>query len=257
MPIWFLLILENSISTDYVIKEYDLDEIIRQAIRQFSREFIRKKIGLEFQETKKRIITDEKWLVFVLEQLLSNALKYTKEGKIRIYCNEMMGIEERLNKGEVLAYVNQENSEVASIHILDETFTVKKQLEKTPIGQNNVGNIPFYFVVVPEETQLKEIAKKQAKIYKDDASSAKNYISFDVDGTEEEKIKLYEKVEDAIVEDRVVYSLESKTVSYNSSVSFYAGFLFIGIFFATSYSRYSYYICISNYLSNIDDAIFK
>ena len=75
----------NSISTDYVIKAYDLDTIIRQAIRRFSIEFIRKKIRLEFNETEKQIITDEKWLVFVIEQLLSNALKYTKKGVIKIY----------------------------------------------------------------------------------------------------------------------------------------------------------------------------
>lgn len=32
-----------------------------------------------------RVLTDEKWLVFVLEQILSNALKYTKSGSIHIY----------------------------------------------------------------------------------------------------------------------------------------------------------------------------
>ena len=31
------------------------------------------------------VLTDEKWLVFVLEQILSNALKYTKSGSIHIY----------------------------------------------------------------------------------------------------------------------------------------------------------------------------
>lgn len=75
----------NSISTDYVIQTYDLDSIIRQAIRRFSGEFIRKKIRLQFEETKKQVITDEKWLLFVIEQLLSNALKYTKEGTIQVY----------------------------------------------------------------------------------------------------------------------------------------------------------------------------
>ncbi len=31
------------------------------------------------------IITDKKWLLFVIGQVLSNALKYTNEGKIKIY----------------------------------------------------------------------------------------------------------------------------------------------------------------------------
>ena len=75
----------NSVVTDYVIREYDLDSMIRQAIRRFASEFIRKKIKIEFEETNQTLITDEKWFVFVLEQLLSNALKYTKEGNVHIY----------------------------------------------------------------------------------------------------------------------------------------------------------------------------
>ena len=69
----------NSSSTDYLFKELELDDLIRQSIRHFSTEFIRKHIKLEFKETNDIILSDEKWLVFVLEQILSNALKYTLE----------------------------------------------------------------------------------------------------------------------------------------------------------------------------------
>ena len=58
---------------------------MRQAIRKFSFEFIRKKIRIDFDETNMKVLTDEKWLVFVLEQLLSNAMKYTNEGNVHIY----------------------------------------------------------------------------------------------------------------------------------------------------------------------------
>lgn len=76
----------DSETTDYVINEYDLDEIIRQAVRKYARMFIRKKLTLDFRETNLRVLTDEKWLVFVLEQLLSNAIKYTAPGgKISVY----------------------------------------------------------------------------------------------------------------------------------------------------------------------------
>lgn len=75
----------GSESSDLLLREYDLDACICQAVRKYARVFIRKKISLDFQETKKMVLTDEKWLVFVLEQLLSNALKYTKAGSIRIY----------------------------------------------------------------------------------------------------------------------------------------------------------------------------
>ena len=76
----------DSDSTDYVLREYSLDDILRQAVRKFAKMFILKKITLDFQETGKTVLTDEKWLLFVVEQVLSNALKYTPAGgTIRIY----------------------------------------------------------------------------------------------------------------------------------------------------------------------------
>jgi len=73
-------------STDYVLRSCGLDALLRQSIRKYARLFILKKISLDFQETGKTVLTDEKWLAFVIEQLLSNALKYTPEGgRIRIY----------------------------------------------------------------------------------------------------------------------------------------------------------------------------
>ena len=75
----------GSNKNDFVLKEYDLDNIIRQAVRKYAPLFIRKKISLDFQPTNYKVLTDEKWLVFVIEQLLSNAIKYTNKGKISIY----------------------------------------------------------------------------------------------------------------------------------------------------------------------------
>ena len=78
----------RSIDTDYVFEVYELDDLIRQAIRKFSTEFIRKKLQIQFDETHIKVLTDEKWLVFVLEQLLSNAIKYTDQGYVHIYGND-------------------------------------------------------------------------------------------------------------------------------------------------------------------------
>lgn len=74
----------NSESTDYVIKEYDLDKIIKQAVRKFAGEFIGRKISLNYEPKSVMVITDEKWLSFVIGQVLSNALKYTSQGSITI-----------------------------------------------------------------------------------------------------------------------------------------------------------------------------
>ena len=75
----------DSDETDYAFRTQPLDPIIRQAVRRFSGEFILRKLRLEYDPVELTVVTDEKWLTFVLEQLLSNALKYTRAGSIRIY----------------------------------------------------------------------------------------------------------------------------------------------------------------------------
>jgi signal transduction histidine kinase len=76
----------DSASTDFVIKQYDLSNILKQAIRKYAHMFIQKQISLNLAEINCTVLTDEKWLLFVIEQVLSNALKYTNKGKISIYC---------------------------------------------------------------------------------------------------------------------------------------------------------------------------
>ncbi len=78
----------DSSSTDYLFREYDLDSVIRTAVRKFSREFILKKLRLDYQPVDYTVLTDEKWLTFVIEQIISNAVKYTSEGGVRIYMHE-------------------------------------------------------------------------------------------------------------------------------------------------------------------------
>ncbi len=70
----------DSDSTDYVIRKYSIDSIVKQAVRKFSTQFIGKKIRLNYEPINDTVITDEKWLLFVIEQLLSNAVKYTPAG---------------------------------------------------------------------------------------------------------------------------------------------------------------------------------
>lgn len=66
--------------TDYLFRRCPLDEIVRACARKYAKLFILKKISLSFQPTGMTVLTDEKWLSFVIEQLLSNALKYTHPG---------------------------------------------------------------------------------------------------------------------------------------------------------------------------------
>ena len=71
--------------TDLVLKECDLDAVIRAAVKEYARLFILKKLTLTFAPTDLTVLTDEKWLGFVIGQLLGNALKYTQKGGVSIY----------------------------------------------------------------------------------------------------------------------------------------------------------------------------
>ena len=74
----------DSNSTDYVLRRCELDAIVRQSVRKYAALFIRKKIRLDYQSVNCTVLTDEKWLAFVIEQILSNALKYTRSGSVTI-----------------------------------------------------------------------------------------------------------------------------------------------------------------------------
>ena len=74
----------EDMSSDLSFEVCELDSVIRQAIRKYSQTFILKKIKLQYTAVETKVLTDEKWLVFVIEQLLSNALKYT-HSSISVY----------------------------------------------------------------------------------------------------------------------------------------------------------------------------
>ncbi len=72
--------------SDLVLRRVPLDEQVRTSLRKLARLFILKKLTVCFDETGRTVLSDEKWLGFVVEQVLSNAIKYTpRGGTIRIY----------------------------------------------------------------------------------------------------------------------------------------------------------------------------
>lgn len=78
----------DSSSSDFVFSQYDLNKIIRNAIRKFASQFVRKRIQLKYEPTDITVLTDEKWLSFIIEQILSNAVKYTERGCVNITVTE-------------------------------------------------------------------------------------------------------------------------------------------------------------------------
>lgn len=71
-------------SSDFVFREYPLDEILRQAIHKYAPQLVRNRIRLSYEPTEMMVLTDEKWLLFLIEQILSNAVKYARNGSLTI-----------------------------------------------------------------------------------------------------------------------------------------------------------------------------
>ena len=83
-------------STDMDITEVNLDDIIKNLLKKYSLLFIHNHISLEYQSNLTYVVSDSQWLTILIEQILSNALKYTENGKIAIqYLEEKHALEIR------------------------------------------------------------------------------------------------------------------------------------------------------------------
>ncbi|MBQ4524052.1 MAG: sensor histidine kinase [Lachnospiraceae bacterium] len=78
--------MEN-INQDLEFQHYPLEIMVKQAVRKYAPLFIKSHLSLKMEHLDISVLTDEKWLVFVIEQLLSNAIKYTPSGEIRIFAD--------------------------------------------------------------------------------------------------------------------------------------------------------------------------
>ena len=78
----------ESMSSDLLLKRCRLDAIVKAAVRKYRRQFLRRKVALDMGEIDCTVLTDEKWLSFVIEQVLSNALKYTHSGTVSIHMDD-------------------------------------------------------------------------------------------------------------------------------------------------------------------------
>ncbi|WLD94330.1 sensor histidine kinase [Alkalihalobacillus sp. AL-G] len=70
----------DSFSKDYFINEIELSQVIRESIKKYSKLFINKRIRLTMFEESQLVQSDRKWISFIIDQLITNALKYTDEG---------------------------------------------------------------------------------------------------------------------------------------------------------------------------------
>lgn len=74
----------QSFHEDLVMQRLHLEEVVKAVVKKYSIFFIQKKIGLELGDLNRCLSTDERWLSLLLEQIVSNAIKYTEAGKVTI-----------------------------------------------------------------------------------------------------------------------------------------------------------------------------
>ena len=74
----------SSTENDFVLEKVSVDGVIRDTIKKYAKIMIRKHIGIDYSGTGQEVYTDGKWLAFMLEQILSNAIKYTPHGVVTI-----------------------------------------------------------------------------------------------------------------------------------------------------------------------------
>ena len=75
----------NAVEKDYIINKTDLKEIVNGAILKNKTTLINEKVSLELSNLKdEEVYTDSKWAVFIINQIIQNAIKYSKKENKKI-----------------------------------------------------------------------------------------------------------------------------------------------------------------------------
>ena len=79
--------LEN-FHDDLQLRQVALENLVKEVVRKHSLFFIQKGLTIDLHDLDVKVVSDEKWLLVIIEQVLSNSLKYTKSGGIEIYLKD-------------------------------------------------------------------------------------------------------------------------------------------------------------------------
>jgi signal transduction histidine kinase len=81
----------NTVEKDYLIKEVNLKKLCYDLLKKNSKIFIQSKVGVEAENLDVTVLTDAKWVGFIINQILSNSVKYSdkESGRIRISAEKM------------------------------------------------------------------------------------------------------------------------------------------------------------------------
>ncbi len=87
----------TNFNKDYIIKSFNLQNVINECIRENRREFINKRIRINIDSsTDIQVTSDSKWLKFIINQIIINSIKYSREenAEIKIYVIEDVDVHE-------------------------------------------------------------------------------------------------------------------------------------------------------------------
>lgn len=85
--VWQYLRLE-SFHDDLVVEKENIEDLVKEVVKKYTLFFIQQGLSLNLHDLNHTVITDKKWFLVILEQVLSNSLKYTKQGSIEIFFQE-------------------------------------------------------------------------------------------------------------------------------------------------------------------------
>ena len=78
----------TNLEDDLVLKRVDVYEVIKKVIKKYRMFFIQKDLSVDIEPFSKEVVTDEKWLLFILEQVIFNSIKYTQSGGIKLFLED-------------------------------------------------------------------------------------------------------------------------------------------------------------------------
>ncbi|NME83563.1 sensor histidine kinase [Clostridium sp. SM-530-WT-3G] len=119
----------TDVSKDYIVKEFNLEDVVNECIRENRRDFINKRISLKIDRVNINVICDSKWLKFILNQIIINSIKYCRESgaQTKIYTEENDKSSEYYVKDRKLNLIIEDNgigiSERDINRVFDKGFT--------------------------------------------------------------------------------------------------------------------------------------
>ncbi|MCI3917080.1 sensor histidine kinase [Streptococcus intermedius] len=78
----------ESFHDDLVVEKENIGDLVKEVVKKYALFFIQQGLSLNLHDLNHTVITDKKWFLVILEQVLSNSLKYTKQGSIEIFFQE-------------------------------------------------------------------------------------------------------------------------------------------------------------------------